>query len=269
MNLIDAIDRYLLTYERRPRLHHYASDVLSCKRKLWYKWMDAEESNPIRAGVMWKMRIGDSLHEMITGFLRDAGFELVPEVADKKNIIGLLYPISYRVDLLFRDEDGVIAGVDYKTSYGRGITEMQKSGMPKDEHLAQIIVYMECAEIERFYLLYLGRDNAYRTQFVIDWRGDRLCCNGSPIPESLHFDALINRLAALECALAANLLPSRDYLVAIKNGEIRDKFQHENVEYKSAWQCRYCVFKDNCWRDVVAQYRDGNNAEMFTVDYHS
>jgi hypothetical protein len=42
-----------------------------------------------------------------------------------------------------------------------------------------------------------------------------------------------------------------DYTAAIKDGEIRDKFQRNNVEYKTDWQCNYCDWRRKCWADKL------------------
>lgn len=138
MNLIDVIDGYLQEQERRPRMAHYPSDVLACRRKLYWKWMDEEESNPVTPGGLWKMHMGNYLHRMFTDALVAKDLDLIDEVEGKTYVTGLLYPFSFRVDGLFIDDDGVYAGADYKTSYGRGVKELQKTGMPKHETLAEL-----------------------------------------------------------------------------------------------------------------------------------
>ena len=238
MNLIDKIDKYLCESGSRPRERHYPSDVSSCLRKLYYKWNSVGESNPTDAGGFWKMRMGDSLHTMIFEFLKDAGLEIQNEVANRKQIEGLKHELSYRIDNLFVDEDGETSGIEIKTSYGRGIVAIQKSQAPKESDLNQICLYMNLEKIPKFYLLYLGRDNGYRTQFLIDYREGKLCANGKVT--GVEYDTLIDRLALLEFHLENGKLPHREYMVAIKNGEIRDKYQADKVMYKTDWQCSYC-----------------------------
>lgn len=262
LDLISAIDGYLVARESRPRERHYPSDVTSCLRKLYYKWTSAAESNPPDAGAFWKMRMGDQIHELMAEFLRQAGFEILTEVSGRKEVEGLKHVISYRIDNLFVDADHHISGIEIKSSYGRGIAEIHRSGNPRDDHLAQVCLYMALEEIPRFYLLYIGRDNGYRTQFVVDYRNGVLCANGKPFPD-ITFDNLVMRLAMLEKYLEDGELPHREYRVAIKNGEIKDKFQKNKVAYKTDWQCSYCSWKEKCWGDVIGIYRDGDNSEMF------
>ena len=209
MNLIDQIDNYLIKKEYHKRNAYYPSEVNKCLRQLYYKWTEEPESNPITPGALWKMRIGDAIHNMIHDYLLESGMEIVPEVSFKKDI-NLKYPISGRIDDLFIDKDGELSGIEAKTSYGRGIVNIQKSRNPKQDDLNQVIVYLYCnPSIKRFYMIYFGRDNAYRTQFIIE-RYDKL---------EHDFNNLIQRFYNLEghiveeeviqisCVEILNLLP--------------------------------------------------------------
>jgi hypothetical protein len=253
LNLISAIDDYLLRKESRPRESHNAYDIAACRRQLYYKWVGEKVSDPVEAGAIWKMRMGDAIHNLIHEFLESAGFDIIPEVSQKVKLDGLNYPISFRVDNLFIDKDGTLAGIEVKSSYGAGIKAMQAKGSPKPEHVLQCALYMIFAKIKRFYLLYIGRDNGYRTQFIID--EDTI--NGAE-------ELIRTKLAGLEAAIESKKIPERDYLAAIKAGVIRDDFQQDKEKYKSDWQCCYCNFRSTCWEDVIKQTQDGSsNAVMF------
>lgn len=113
---------------------------------------------------------------------------------------------------------------------------------------------MACnSEIKRFYLIYFGRDNAYRTQFIVN-QYNKL---------EHDFNNLIQRFYNLEDYVSRNILPDREFKVAIKNGEIKDKFQKDKIEYKSEWQCKYCSYKDHCWKDEIEKYKTSDNAKTF------
>jgi len=250
-NLITEIDNYLLSREGHERTAHYASDVSDCLRKLYYKWTEAPVSNPIEAGGYWKMNIGNSLQDMIQEFLREAGYEIAEEVADRQDI-GLTYPMSYRLDDLFI-EDGELSGIEIKTTYGRGVKDIQQAGTPKPEHLAQVVVYLKMEpSIQRFYMIYLGRDNGYRTQFIID----------RSVIDDL-WPNLLRRLQFLEECLGKGQIPEREYMAAIKYGEVRTKFQKNKVEYKTDWQCNYCQWCDHCWAPELSAYAQGDNSADF------
>jgi hypothetical protein len=253
MNLIDRIDNYLIKKEYHKRDAYYPSEVNKCIRQLYYRWTEEPESNPVSAGALWKMRIGDAIHDMIHEYLKSSGMEIVPEVSFKKNI-GLDYPISGRIDDLFIDEDGELSGIEAKTSFGRGIVSIQRDGNPREDDLNQVIIYMSCnPSIKRFYIVYFGRDNAYRTQFIIN-RYDNL---------EHDFNNLIQKFYTLKDFINLKILPDRQYIVAIKNGEIKDKFQKNKIEYKSDWQCRYCAFQNKCWKEEIVKYYTSDNSLMF------
>lgn len=241
MNLIDRIDQFLLKQTEKERESYYPSEISKCTRQLYYKWIKQPPSNEMEAGAYWKMQMGNKIHDLIHDFLNDTGLEIIPEISFKKDV-DLNYPISGRIDNLFIDEDSKLAGIEVKTSYGAGIKRLQTAQNPRSEDLMQVIVYMGCIpEIDRFYLLYVGRDNAYRTQFVIE----------KETKTPWTFDKLLNKFRELEDCVFTMRLPEREYDVAIKNGEIKKKFQANGVIYTSDWQCMYCRYRDFCWEDEI------------------
>lgn len=255
-NLLDKIDSWLISKERRPRTSHYPSDVTACQRQLYYKWTGEPISRPIEPGSLWKMKMGDSLHDMIFDFLKSAGLDIIQEVEFKLDL-GLKYKLSGRLDCVFVDEDKSLAGLEIKTSFGRGIVEIQKSQEPKPEHIAQVFCYIKSTDIKRFYLLYLGRDSGYRCQFVFEFIDNVLCYNGHPI--KLTMDQIKQKLLELELSVDTKTLPDRGFKAVIKNGEVKEKVQKDGVDYKSPWQCLYCDFKETCWTDECAKYKEGSN----------
>jgi len=249
MNIIKKLDEYLLDRDRRHSDSHHPSAALECLRKMYYKRTVAVESDPIGAGSLWKMEIGNSIHAMITRFLEESGFDTIEEVAFKKYIDGLEHPISGRVDNLFVDEDDNVAGIEIKTSFGRGIADIQRRGEPKEEHLYQTALYLYCTDISRFYLVYIGRDNAYRTQFIIEKIKDQIFVNN--VQTNLSFELCTLQFEKLELLMKENKTPPRQYDACIVNGVFKDKFQHEGEMYKSDWQCNYCQYKTKCWSETL------------------
>jgi Holliday junction resolvase-like predicted endonuclease len=248
MNLIDKIDEYLVKRETRERKSYYPSEVSKCLRQLYYRWERTPESDPIKPGAFWKMRMGDKAHEMIVEYLTSAGMEIVAETSFTRDV-NLKYPVSGRIDIIFVDDDRTLAGCEVKTSYGAGIRAIRREGYPKKQDIEQVIVYMGCTDIKRFYLLYLGRDDGYRTQFLIEQENGVLCCDGKPVHTT--FSKLVNRFWLLEAAVRDKIIPAREFNVAIKDGVIREKYQKDKIEYKSDWQCLYCAYMNHCWQDKL------------------
>jgi len=261
MNLINMIDDYLISSERRKRESHYPSDVSKCLRQLYYTWTGEDESNPIPAGGFWKMRMGDKIHALIYEFMNNAGFQIENEISFKQDI-KLKYPISGRIDNVFLDERG-LSGLEVKTSYGRGIRALKEKQYPRESDVEQVICYMACSNIEKFYILYVARDDGYRMQFEIH---DGHCFfNGIKKPLHTNFESIVEKLARLEKAVENRSIPGRDYQVAIKGGEIKTMFQKNNVKYKTDWQCGYCRWLDKCWYSEKQKYKNSDNSEVLKL----
>ena len=61
---------------------------------------------------------------------------------------------------------------------------------------------------------------------------------------------MYNKLKAVEGAVKVKTLLPGEYKVVVKDGEIRDRCQVNNVKYKSDWHCIYCDYRDECKGDV-------------------
>lgn len=265
MNILNMIDTYLEDESKnfsRKREHHYASDVNACTRQLYYKWKSEKRSNPVDSSSILKMRMGDKIHDLVYDILKNAGYDIISEVGERQQIDGLKHKISYRLDNIISDsKSGELAIIEVKTSYGAGIKRIQTQGEPRDSDLLQLITYMYLVHINKGYLVYIGRDNSYRTQFEVEIKNDEVYCDGKKSPFS--FDTILSKLTAVEYFVESNTLPGRDYKAAIKNGEIRDLFQKDKVKYKTDWQCSYCQWKDHCWREEKEKYKDSDNSQCF------
>jgi hypothetical protein len=192
-------------------------------------------------------------------------------VSGKVAVPGLKWPISYRLDNRFTDDDGMLAIAEYKTAWGFGMKDIKEKG-PKDSALAQTLTYMKMSGIGRAYLMYVSRDNADRVLFILEmveagWIMSRMFPSGE-LNEMKRFpmaiwDRMLARLAEIESHVEADTLPDRPYRIAIKNNEIREKFTKDKVDYKSDWQCMYCPFLTKCWGEIAANYPETDNSEEF------
>jgi len=243
VDLIDELDAVLLEHEKREKLHHYPSEASACIRQTWYKWQGFDPTNPIEAGALWKMSMGNSIHKIVPELLARAGYEVEEEKDVEYKHPKLDHLIKGRMDILFRRPDSVWEVMEVKSSYGRGILQTQQSGAPKQEHYDQLILYLHMADIDTGCLLYLGRDNAYRTIFTVH-KDDTT---------EHRFNNLLNRFAMVEHYLKTEKTPPREFTVAIVDGEIKSKFQHHKQEYKGDWQCSYCAHNKKCWANILAQ----------------
>ncbi|MCP3680291.1 MAG: hypothetical protein GY782_08600 [Gammaproteobacteria bacterium] len=248
--IIEKIEESLIRKGSRERKAHYPSDINSCQRQLTYKWLAKEASNPIPPSGYLKMEMGNAIHELVPVWLANVGLEIIDEFANKKAIEGLKYPFSYRIDNLFMEHDE-ISGIEVKTSYGIGIKQIQVKGQPKESDIKQVLTYMELEpSIHKFYLVYIGRDNGYRTEFIIP----RIINTAVLYGVRWNWDDEIKRLKGIEIAIEANTLLPRDYNICRVNGEFKDKFTANKIEYKSDWQCSYCSWRSDCWPMDLCKY---------------
>jgi CRISPR/Cas system-associated exonuclease Cas4 (RecB family) len=206
------------------------------------------------------MKMGNAVEWIVADYLYDMQEKGEIETIDEQYPVkieepGLEYPISMKLDFVINRR----YVLEIKSSYGRGIVEIQRKQEPKPEHLMQCWLYLHYSIFNELYLVYFGRDNGYRTEFWLQETTDGVIAYDRGFP----IESPIEKFKYIEHAVRNKEIPDRDYLVAIKNGEIRDKFQKDNKMYKSAWQCNYCSWRDTCWAPVV-QGIEGDNAGMFT-----
>jgi hypothetical protein len=251
-NLIDKIDEYFLRdREHKEKICHYPSEINECRRKSVYKWIGTKQSNSIDASGIWKMEIGNSIHLLIYQVLEKSGLDIINEVAEKYKHPDLKHEISYRVDNIFL-ENGEAVLIEVKTTYGHGAVELKKTG-PKIGDLMQVFLYMDMCDLKKAYMLYVARDNMYRMQFDIEFKNNIFYVNGTKKEITIDnlFEIFKNTEKAVDLYHDCGELPKRDYIAVIKNGEIKDKIQFKNVEYKTNWQCGYCSYKNKCWENVL------------------
>jgi len=250
MNIINLLDTYIVKSELRDRTAHYPSDANTCRRQLFYKWTKVAPSNPMDASAIYKMQMGNAIHDLLFKLLKEAGLTISNEIAFKYKSPFLKYEISGRIDNVFIDADGIKYGIEIKSSYGKGIIELVKQKQPKREALIQVSLYLFCTDIKKFYIIYFGRDNAYRTQFEVTKDDDnKIYINNQLV--AVDFYEVISKFKQIEEAVDSNKIPDRDYNVIIKDKQIKEKIQKDKIIYKSDWQCMYCVYKNECWKDKL------------------
>ena len=274
MKFIDLLDKYLTTsWEMWQRKSHYASDANSCRRQLVYKWTMVPESDPPTAGNYLKMKFGGAAEWVVEECLKWAvGKDIIKDYEtqrrNEQHIEGLKYPVVMKMDFIITDNDGAQEILEIKSSFGRGIKEIQKNCRPKDDHLMQTFLYANYENLPAT-IAYVARDNGYRTEFELRLRdtkeGKKLVLDGKPlgtVEEGVAW--LVKRLAYVEDHLERKEIPPRDFVHAIKNGEMKDTFTHKKIPYKSDWHCVYCSWKTMCWKPMLPEYAEGHNEEMFS-----
>jgi hypothetical protein len=228
------------------------------------------------------MKFGKAMEFIFESFLKESIEKKLPIQGkilkfyekEEKHILTidkLKYPIVCKLDFILHFEDEAKEAIELKSSFGRGIVNIAKSNEPKKDYLDQIYMYIKMTPYKRFNHPYFGRDNGYRCEFeVLDHeKGLEVIStfqDGQTKNKIYEYDMdkIIHRLEEVEEAIKLKSMPPRDYLVAIKNGEIKEQgFQANNVKYASDWQCSYCEWMDYCWGDEIPKWKNGNNSEEF------
>ena len=260
MNIINSFDDYLLAGENYKKRTHNPSDLTSCLRQLYYKWNAVEKSNPPTAGNIIKMRFGNLAEELLVGWLDSEvesgaikSYDQQVEVWSHEEDLEI--QLHGYQDFILTRKDDTIVGVECKSSFGRGIVEIQRTGKPKPDHLVQCYCYMKYGEAKEYWLFYIGRDNGYRTSFHLTYKDDVMYVDGTEYP--VDWTRYMKRMQLSEATIGGEIAPEREFKAAIKDGEIKAKYQRNNVEYKSDWQCIYCDWKDHCYKPLIEESKSG------------
>ena len=77
-NVFDNVEQMLQAEEFRPRERHYASSIVECPRRAWFKWKQIPTSHSITIAGYMKMRMGDLIGGMWARWLERTAEELHP-----------------------------------------------------------------------------------------------------------------------------------------------------------------------------------------------
>jgi hypothetical protein len=249
--LLRLMDEYLVANDlersTKKRTHHYPTDMGSCARQMWYKWNNTPISDMRTAVDIWRMNLGSIVHLMPSEIFKALKIEMVDELPIDKHFPELKYKISGRMDNVVAFHDKLYV-LEFKTTFGRGTKAIQESGQPREKDFQQASSYPAMSDaIDGLYLIYLGRDNFYRTEFFY-----------SKDVAEVGRKAAIEYFTRIEKFIHQPEEPKvRDYTCAIKNGEIKDKVTHDKVEYRSAWQCTYCQWRSRCYAPEIKDSERG------------
>jgi CRISPR/Cas system-associated exonuclease Cas4 (RecB family) len=238
--------------ENEPREHsesHYPSGLCAikgkqfigkCRRSTFYSMKGFEVSNPIEGVALFKMDMGNMIHDRLNDKLCTAigsilGKELIfeREKVVKWKEKGLTMPFSGKVDALFHMDIDI--GGEWKSTYGRGVTDIKNNG-PKEDAVLQVLSYLRSPLKLKYYLLsYLARDSGYIFSYLFEKVGREIevtwLNSGAKSKVEIKWSHIVAGLKTVEEALAYDYPPKRDY------------------SKTSGWRCRYCSYMDLCWED--------------------
>lgn len=237
--------------ERKPR--HYPSSACAlldgrlvgkCRRATWYDWKGFERTDPMDAPALFKVNVGNLIHEHLSATLNRALLDLGyqeeglsgegagDEVALVWHPEGLKYPFSSRMDKRLTSPDGLRLGMEWKSTYGRGADFIKRDG-PKEDNLLQCALYLEqdVHPLDAIALVYAARDSGYAFGYWVTKHGDGLKVEhmgSTKVSFSpLGWPAIREGTLSLEAALESDAPPDCDYAE-------RD------------WQCSYCPYAKLC-----------------------
>lgn len=244
--------------KREPKLSmtFSPSAFSACKRALYWKAKGEQPTNPPDNPSLFKMKIGDIIHDNIQTLLTEKGILESFEEAKKKVYNGLEFNYFYDGIL---NVDGKRYIMEIKTVYANGFRSIENE--PKPEHVLQALCYMLFEEIDNAIILYIGRDNGYMLQYelrmMVTPEDTWLLVDNKKTDYYAKWLSKIEEFKRLKIQYLAGELPDRDFQMVFKNnGQIADEFQKDGVKYKSDWQCSYCSYKNKCWGSEMEEMKN-------------
>lgn len=226
--------------EGKKMRSHHPSGVSSCMRQLWYKWKQAPVTDPRSAQDVWRMEIGNAIHDYYARILKEMGYEVQSEYEVWMEDDRLKYPIHGYIDNLLVVEGKAIP-IEIKTLWGMGAKMVQAEG-PRGSDIGQIGVYAFMQEYEHFLLEYLARDSMWTDEYTLKFTKEKR----AELKESA-----IKKFVALESYVEQDIEPPREYGAVVWDGEIKKTKQIDGIKYSSDWQCMYCVRRSHCYRKEI------------------
>ena len=251
INILYKIDEWLEYQDKkkldeRDRKSHHPSGANKCMRQLYYDFTGEKVSNYRDATDIWRMNLGTWMHKMFALYLKDMGAYVEDEVEILVEHPDLKYPIHGYMDNLITIDD-MTYGIELKIVFGRGAKSIQVSGKPREDDEIQSKVYLAFGDVAGYFVDYLARDSFYRTEFQIQMTAEQ---------KDTFRRWMINKFKKLEWYVDNKIIPERDYFAIASDGMLKDKVQRKKVEYKSDWQCLYCVYRETCWAQELEDFGD-------------
>ena len=241
--------------DRQRSLSHYPSGLCAinrkgdfigkCRRAIVYEMLGELQSNPVDGVTLFKFDIGNMLHEKMSNMIDMALVAYYPgsntyddklgygrEIVVKWKERGLLYPFSGKLDKRFF-WDNLNMGSEWKSIYGRGVTDIKNNG-PKEDALLQVMSYMRQKRyrLDAYILSYIAKDSGYIYSFQFWYKDKQLRMrwlnSGAESVVPWRWADIKRALMLVEEHMELETLPDRDYV-------------------QKHWRCNYCSYKDLCW----------------------
>lgn len=277
-----------------------------CHRALFYDFQRNVITNPMDASSIRVMDIGSACEDCEREYYKKVGlyhsshirmfnkeFQISGEIDcfifEYEDVVDTLGKPTGIIKII---EPRRLIGVEVKSFYGYyAEKEILIAGIPKWNHVLQALVYLDHYKpnIPYWLLIYisrggaidtpLGRTNSRQFKLQLSKLTGEIFIDGLIVKE-FNIKDVQARFKKAQFLIDNGQLPERDYVynypkelvdLRVSNGEISKK-EHSDwkngYKYISDWQCLYCPYLYDCWKDVHGDKVRGagenkkNNAEL-------
>jgi hypothetical protein len=270
-------------------INQYGEDTVvgTCLRRQWYASQDYEETGERNAEGTMKALAGNLWSQFLVDRIKEAGFWY----GDETSFYNAELNVSGRVDVIVAEEGTRHpVGVEIKTVgtfVSKGVIKPTAAYplAPKEDHVLQTMIYLYHYRnaIKKWVLLYMDRNTMEMAEHVVrleeeDGYHYPVISNEMGVKEWKHIrvEDIIRRWQELEIHIKNKTLPERDYELQYANSKIAAMYNtgrltktdskriQRRVEAgevddnkpplleKGDWQCRFCPFLQECYREEIA-----------------
>jgi hypothetical protein len=239
--------------KNRDYIYFGPSYTGKCGRCIYYSKTKTKESNPTPIHTYVKFALGDIVHEWLQDIFRKKNIWITGEEEIEINREGIDW--VYRTDgCLILDKNNLI--IEIKSVYGTRYRSISKE--PDQNNVYQLLLYMEFENIEKGILFYIGRDNGYMIEYVLE-DGKIWMENGSSRTFISNYPEIdFERLRKIKQNIKDKVLPKKDFQIYLKNrgSFTATEFTKDKKKYKTDWQCSFCNWKDLCWEKELKEIKN-------------
>lgn len=259
-----------------------------CMRALFFDFQRQVVTNPMDASSVRTMDVGSTCESCEREYYKAIGIHHSAHIRmfNKEYLIsGEIDNLVWEYeDIILPDgtlsgkvkicEPKRLIGVEIKSFYGYyAEKEILTNGIPKWNHVLQSLTYLDHYKpnIPYWLLVYLSRGGGVNTQKGRMY-GRQFKLQISKLSDEVYIDGMLvkdftmkdvySRFKEAQFHIDNSKLPDRDYVynfpeelveLKLKKGEIGKKEYSDwknGYKYISNWQCSYCSYLAECWKDV-------------------
>lgn len=223
---------------RPDKVHFSPSSIGFCSRKIVYQ-MSGYPVPELNPRVLAIFENGHSFHNRMEHFFDMAGILIAPELSindEELNISGRTDAVIRNInskdyqataditlvdtsgEVVYSGPNNEVALVELKSINNKGYNRVVSHG-PKEEHIAQLQLYMHLLNIPQGLLYYENKDNQESIEYWFTY-------------DPALIKKLIAKIKNVNDHVDKGTIPAREGT-------------------RSSYSCNYCDFKDICWDDSL------------------